>query len=163
MVPPEKKGFRPKIIDRRTMIAECLAEERVVINLAAAEFNDAVLILSARSSVPDPESLCRKVIEHEKLMTTCLGRGAALPRAHVAGCDRPEIIIGVASRGIKAPSFDRRPVSIIFLHVFPLATDGAKILSQSLRLLGDENFRAEILHAATSSDLIRVVGRWEQP
>jgi mannitol/fructose-specific phosphotransferase system IIA component (Ntr-type) len=145
------------------MIAEYLAEERVVINLEASEFNDAVRVLTSRSTAPDPDELYRKVIEHEKLMTTCLGRGAALPRAQVAGVNRPEIIVGVLSRGIKGPSFDRRPVSIIFLHVFPLATDGAKILSQSLLLLGDENFRGEVLRAATPYDLIRVVGRWEQP
>lgn len=145
------------------MISECLCEARVVINIDASDFNDAVRFLSTRSSSPDPEALYQKVIEHEKLMTTCLGRGVALPRAHVAGTERPEIIVGVASRGIKAPSIDRRPVSIIFLHVFPLTADGAKILSQSLRLLGDENFREEIRRAATPSDLIRVVDRWEQP
>jgi len=145
------------------MIAECLSEDRIVLNLDATDFNEAVSILAARSGAPDPAAISRKVLDREKLMTTCLGRGAALPRACANGIERPEIIVGILPRGVNARSFDRRPVFIIFLHVFPPTADGSKILSQSLRLLGDENFRHELIRAASPAELIRIVGRWEQP
>jgi mannitol/fructose-specific phosphotransferase system IIA component (Ntr-type) len=145
------------------MIAECLSEDRIVLKLEAADFNEAVRLLSNRSGASDPSALCRKILEHEKMMTSCLGRGAALPRAQFDGFDHPVIVVGISAAGFKAPSLDRRPVSIVFLHVFPAAADGSKILSQSLRLLGDENFRSELLRVAAPADLIRVVARWEQP
>jgi mannitol/fructose-specific phosphotransferase system IIA component (Ntr-type) len=145
------------------MIAECLSEGRIIPKLEAAEFNEAMHILANSSGAPDPAALYRKALEHEKMMTSCIGRGTALPRAHIDGIDHPVIVVGISAQGLKAPSLDRRPVSIIFLHAFPVAADGSKILSQSLRLLGDENFRAELLRVTVPADLIRIVLRWEQP
>jgi len=145
------------------MIAECLDESRILLELEAAEFNEAVRIMSVRSGAPDPDKLCRKVFEHEKMMTSCIGRGVALPRANIEGLERPAIVVGLSVQGVKAPSLDRRLVTIIFLHVFPAAADGSKTLSQSLRMLGDDNFRCELLRAAVPSDVIRTVSRWEQP
>ena len=145
------------------MVAECLDESRILLKLEAADFNEAVRVMSARSGAPDPDALCRKVLEHEKMMTSCIGRGVALPRANIEGKDLPAIVVGVSAQGLKAPSLDRRLVTIIFLHVFPAAADGSKILCQSLRMLGDDNLRSELLRAAAPSDLIRIVSRWEQP
>jgi mannitol/fructose-specific phosphotransferase system IIA component (Ntr-type) len=145
------------------MIAEYISEDKVILNLEAGGYSEALNRMAARSAMSDPEGLVGRILQREKLMTTGLGKGIALPRVNADHAKRPVIIVGISPRGVAIKSIDHRPVSIIFLHIFPAQDNGSKILAQSLRLLGDENFRNELIKAATPEALVRTVAKWEQP
>lgn len=145
------------------MIAEYFSEDKVILNLEAGGYPEALNRLAARGGTPDPEGLVGRILQREKLMTTGLGKGIALPRVNSDYAKRTAIIVGISHRGVALKSIDHRPVNVIFLHIFPAQDNGSKILAQTLRLLGDENFRNELIKAATPEVLVRTVAKWEQP
>jgi mannitol/fructose-specific phosphotransferase system IIA component (Ntr-type) len=145
------------------MIAEYISEDKVILSLEAGGYPEALNRLAARSGIPDPEGLVGRILQREKLMTTALGKGIALPRTNADHAKRPAIIVGISPRGVAVKSVDRWPVNVIFLHIFPAQDNGSKILAQSLRLLGDDNFRNELIKVATPDALVRMVAKWEQP
>lgn len=144
------------------MIRELLSEDRIVIRLAARDLRSAVQVLVDRSSVRRESGIVEAVLERERLMTTGLGKGAALPRIRTDRIPAPEMAIATIPAGLNCGSIDRKPVQIIFLHILPARETGAALLGQSLRLLNDENLRPELIRAATPAELLELIERWER-
>jgi len=144
------------------MILELLSEERIIINLSAKDFRSAIHALVSRSSVRQDHSIIDAIMHREKLMTTGLGKGAALPRIHTDQVRTPEMVIGTSPSGLNCGSIDRKPVQIVFVHIFPASEPGAALLGQSLRLLNDDNLRQELIKAPTPLDILHLIERWER-
>src|SRR5215211_4393471 len=90
------------------------------------------------------------LLGRERLGSTGLGRGVALPhtRYAVGGVTRPQIIFGRQQHGINYGAPDGQPVKLFFLLVSPDVAQHLQILSRLSRLLRDPRLREELLDAA---------------
>lgn len=66
-----------------------------------------------------PEELVKSVIEREKVMSTGIGEGLAVPHAIIEGGPMIRGVIGVSHRGIDFNAIDGKPVHLVVLIATP--------------------------------------------
>ena len=80
-----------------------------------------------RGVLPDADLLYRRLLEREKLGTTALGHGVAVPHCKIAGLHEVVVAIGLFHKGIDFEAADGEPVRLLFLVVSPTASPAAHL------------------------------------
>ena len=111
--------------------------------------------VAAQQSGLDERTIFHTVLEREKLGTTGVGQGVAIPHGKLAGIDK---IIGVFAHLAKAIDFgavDQQPVDLIFLLLAPenAGADHLKALARISRLLRDKSI-CEKMRGTKDSDAL---------
>ncbi len=144
------------------MLTEYLEPQRMLLNLKAPNYQDALEKMLTLSERENHTQIINSIMDRETLMTTALGKGIALPRVILQDDINTEIIIAISAEGINLDSFDHLPVRIIFLHLFSEKDNYPSLLAQSLRLLNDDNLRLELLKTKTAEKVVDSIKIWEQ-
>lgn len=112
----------------------------------------------------DPDELLRVLIEREKLGSTGIGDGVAIPHGKLNGLENIILVFGKSNEGIDFESIDGRPVNLIFLLVAPSNSAGVhlKALARLSRLLKDKNFRQELLDASDAQSLYNIIANEDE-
>ncbi len=79
--------------------------------------------------VPDADMLYRRLLEREKLGTTALGHGVAVPHCKIDGLDEVVVAVGLFRQGIDFEAVDEEPVRLLFLVISPSAAAAAHLQS----------------------------------
>jgi PTS system nitrogen regulatory IIA component len=97
------------------------------------------------------------LLEREKLGTTAMGDGIAIPHARIESLDRLLASFGRSRGGIEFDSVDGKPTRLFFLLVAPGREGSAHLLTLARlsRLLSGEDFRAKLLEVDSTDDLFR--------
>lgn len=105
---------------------------RELVGLAAAELGPAVV-----------DAILGSVRDREKLLSTGIGDGVAIPHGTTPHIDQLIIAAGVAHHPIDFDALDGKPVELFFLLIGPESASGAhvKALSRISRLLRREGLR----------------------
>jgi len=103
-------------------------------------------VLNEQEIITSKQPVYNAVLEREKLMTTGVGNGIAIP--HCKHKDSPEfaVCLGVHPKGIDFKAIDKKPVKIVFLLVGPEHNPGLhiKLLSRISRLMSNEELRNQL-------------------
>jgi len=75
--------------------------------------------LADANAVGDADSLYQQLLERERLGSTGIGRGVAIPHCKLAGLERVVLAIGVSARPVEYQAVDQQPVRAFFLLVSP--------------------------------------------
>src|SRR6185503_21035524 len=91
----------------------------------------------------DRQKVLDVLLERERISTTAIGEGVAIPHGKLAGVDR---VLGAFARspeGVDFASLDGGPTHLFFALIAPenAAADHLKALARISRLLKDEAFR----------------------
>jgi PTS system nitrogen regulatory IIA component len=101
-----------------------LTEDTILDRLDARSRDDVlremVEHLAPRAAVEPAEDVLAKLLEREKLGTTAIGGGVAIPHCKVSGLKAPLVALGVSRAGVPFDAADGKPVHLIFLVVSPL-------------------------------------------
>jgi mannitol/fructose-specific phosphotransferase system IIA component (Ntr-type) len=102
------------------------------------------------------DEVLQAVLEREKVMSTGIGRGVAIPHAktdHVPGL---MAAVAIAEEAIPFEAIDGKPVRIFFLIVSNPRTTNPHIraLSQISRLLNDNRHKAALENAKSVEDVL---------
>ena len=68
--------------------------------------------------------LYQAVLEREKVMTTGIGNGIAIPHCKNNACPQFVIALGITQKGIDFQAVDGKPVNLVFLLLGPLSEPG---------------------------------------
>lgn len=103
--------------------------------------------LYRNGTVKDKEIFYNSILEREKVVSTGIGMGVAIPHAKLAGYDDFFIAIGILTKGVDWDSLDGSPVRIIFMIGGPddKQTEYLQILSGLTVAIKDENKRRKML------------------
>jgi PTS system nitrogen regulatory IIA component len=82
-----------------------------------------------RGVLPDADVLYRRLLERERLGTTALGDGVAVPHCKIDGLDEVVVAVGLFQKGIEFEAADGEPVRLLFLVVSPTAAPAAHLQS----------------------------------
>ncbi len=98
------------------------------------------------------------VLEREKIASTGIGMGIALPHAKLAAFDDFFISIGILKKGINWNSMDHQNVQIIVLIAGPddKQSDYLNILSQLTFILRDDEVRKRLLACTQADQIIEI-------
>jgi len=105
----------------------------------------------------DPAQLYAMLIEREKLGTTAMGDGIAIPHARIESLNRLLAVFGLSRAGVAFDSLDGRETHLFFLLVAPGKEGSAHLLllARLSRLLGSEAFRARLRQVQSTDELFR--------
>jgi PTS system nitrogen regulatory IIA component len=138
-------------------------DERLVLFLDVDSRNDAlsqlVNHLDKAGKLRDRASFHKAILEREKIVSTGIGIGVAIPHAKLAGYTDFFIAIGIQrKRGIEWDALDGSLVRLIFMIGGPenKQTEYLKILSHLTMAIKDEERRKKLLKASSSKEVIEL-------
>jgi PTS system nitrogen regulatory IIA component len=104
-------------------------------------------LLSTGQAVVSADEIERVLTERERLQSTGVGGGVAIPHGSVEGLDRLVGAVLLCPESIPFDAIDSAPVSILFAVIGPKRATGEhlKALARVSRLLRDDTFRARLL------------------
>jgi len=97
--------------------------------------------------------------EREKLGSTGIGEGIAIPHGKLRGLKKLVASFGRSAKGINFDSIDGKPAHLFFLLMAPENTAGMhlKALARISRLLKDTKFRGRLLESKTTQEVYKVL------
>jgi PTS system nitrogen regulatory IIA component len=107
----------------------------------------------------DRDSLIEVLMEREKLGSTGIGDGIAIPHGKLAGLERLVVSFGRSRMGVDFDSLDGAPVHIFFLLMAPENSAGhhLKALAKISRMLKDVSFREALIKAEATKDIYDLI------
>jgi fructose PTS system EIIBC or EIIC component len=149
-------------------ISDILTENVIEIRLAAKDkteaINKMVDLANQSGKITDLEKVRTIVFEREKLVSTGVGKGFAIP--HGKSDDITDIVAAFAilSEPIDFDSIDSEKVQYIFLLVGKdsMLNMHIKLLSRISRLMNKDEFRSNLLTAKSKSELLQIFRTEEQ-
>ncbi|MCB9482191.1 MAG: PTS sugar transporter subunit IIA [Desulfobacteraceae bacterium] len=114
--------------------------------------------LSAYSGV-DSDELVRTLLERERLGSTGIGSGIAIPHGKVKGLEKLMIGFGLSKNGVSFESMDDKPAFIFFVIVTPEDSTGdhLRVLAKISRLLRDGSLREQIKNASAYEEILDII------
>jgi nitrogen PTS system EIIA component len=134
-------------------IEDILAQDLVLSDLTARNKTDVLVELATAVARQHPEldreRLVQALEDRERLNSTALGEGVAIPHGKLSGIKRVFAAFARSKQGVDFHSLDGEPTHLFFLLVAPEDSAGAhlKALARISRLLKDESFRTRLMQA----------------
>lgn len=100
------------------------------------------------------------VLQHrEKLGSTGIGDGVAIPHGKISDLSNLVIAFGRSKKGIPFNAVDGKPVHLFFLLMAPENSTGQhlKVLAKISKLLKTPGFRKKLIDAKTTGDLYKAI------
>jgi len=97
--------------------------------------------------------------EREKLGSTGIGEGVAIPHGKLKGLKKLVASFGKSGKGVDFESIDGKPAHLFFLLMAPENTAGMhlKALARISRLLKDTKFRERLQDSKTTQEVYKVL------
>jgi PTS system nitrogen regulatory IIA component len=144
-------------------LTEILVRDGCVIEMKARTKKEvlAELATALAPTTPglDAKELVDLLLERERLGTTAMGDGIAIPHARIESLGRLVASFGRSRSGIDFESVDGNPTHLFFLLVAPGKEGSAHLLTLAKlsRLLGRPECRMRLMDVETVDDLFRAI------
>lgn len=113
----------------------------------------------ALSQKVDGQRLLETLLEREKLGSTGIGEGVAIPHGKVAGLPALLASFGRAPAGVDFRAIDGKPTNLFFALFAPENSAGAhlKALARISRIFKNPAFREAIMKAPDAAEIFRLI------
>jgi len=102
-------------------ISNLLMQDMVLLELQSDSMEDVlkeiVGFLKKKNKITKEKDLYEKLIQREKLGSTAIGDGVAIPHCKMKGVKDPILFLAVSKKGVNFYSADNRPSYVFFLVV----------------------------------------------
>ncbi len=121
--------------------------------------NELLEIICKDDLITDPKTFSKEIFKREKLMSTGIGYGIAIPHARQKTVKDFVIAIGRKREGLEYESIDDKPVKLIFMigASDKQDKDYIKVLSRLVLRLKNQKFVDKILSAENPSDIYELI------
>jgi len=152
-------------------ISDLLTPDGIQLKLAArskeAAITELVHLLSNAKKLSGsngPDHYIAEVMAREKVSSTGIGNGIAIPHVLVAEVKEIIMAVGRSAKGVPFESVDGKPAHLIFLIIGPQGKNNEylKILSQLSRYLDDRGFFDALMKVETPEDAIALLKERER-
>ncbi|RLB42633.1 MAG: PTS sugar transporter subunit IIA [Deltaproteobacteria bacterium] len=141
------------IITPESVIPELRSRDKKGVLMELAE------VISTVEPSVDRDTLVQVLEEREKLGSTGIGDGVAIPHGKLNGISKPLMSFGRSKSGVDFDSMDAKPVHLFFLLVAPENSAGAhlKVLAKIAKLLKNSEFRKRLLEAKDKGEIYNTI------
>ena len=149
-------------------IADLLSPGRIGCNVDASSKKRGLELISALVSdeveTLDSGVIFSKLIGRERLGSTGLGKGVALPHARVEGTDVALGAIMTLNRGIDFDAYDHQPVDLLFALIVPehFTEEHLQILARLAGMFSNAALCTAIRAAEEPGQIERLLIDWEE-
>lgn len=150
------------------MLAELLAPRRIKLCAEVSSKKKALETLARLFAQSDPsldqDHIFNALTAREKLGSTALEKGIAIPHCRIAGCHQPVAAILTLKNGIDFDARDNIEVDIIWALIVPEQSnsDHLQILASLAGLLADKENCLQIRNCTDNNQLIDQLTDYEQ-
>lgn len=116
-------------------------------------------LLANNDAITDRDKVLQAVLEREKIMSTGIGDGIAIPHGKSDSVERLIAALGTQRRGVDFEALDGEPAYVFFLLVSPANVSGPhiKALARISRLLKNDEFKKKLIAAESSTAIIDII------
>jgi nitrogen PTS system EIIA component len=139
-------------------LVELVRPARVAANLRSTAKLDVIEELAGLLARDDGQAIAandyrRVLVERERLRSTGVGAGVAIPHGKVPGLDHLALAVGLSRTGVDFDSADGKPVYIFMALAAPPSSTGdhLRALARVARLCNDAGFRERLLACETDA------------
>jgi PTS system nitrogen regulatory IIA component len=147
---------------RPVLLSDLLSPKSVIANLSAntkAEILQNMAQMASAASGKDTHAIFDVLWEREKLGTTGVGFGIAIPHGRIEGLDRVYGFFARLAAPVNFDSIDEKPVDLVFLLLAPesAGADHLHALAIVSRLLRDVKLCEQLRRGKNEGDLYRIL------
>lgn len=126
--------------------------------------NELVNLFKDDSRVIDLKKVREAVLEREKIMSTGVGKGFAIPHGKTNAVNEILAAFGKTDSSIDYQALDNQPVNLVFLLVGKdnMVSTHIKLLSRISRMMTKEEFRDKLRLAKSSDEILEIFRTEEQ-
>lgn len=149
-------------------IRDMLKKEFILADLKASGKQDVleelVSVFSSLNGGLDRETMVRVLLERERLGSTGIGDGIAIPHGKMPGIETILIGFGRSRSGVDFNAMDGRPVHLFFILMAPdnASAQYLRVLARMSRWLKEPSARRALLEAASAGELYHIIGQMDQ-
>lgn len=147
---------------------ELLDSDSIVMSLKSQTKDDVleemVDILDSTGKIQSRDAVLKAIVDRERIMTTGIGNGVAVPHCKTPAVDRLVAALGISPEGIDFQSPDNQPARLIFILVAEENNPGPHVraLARLAKLLSSKAVRDALLMARSPENLLQIVREKEQ-
>jgi len=122
-----------------------------------------VFLAEKSGKIIDRDEAKHEVFEREKIMSTGVGKGIALPHAKTNAITDTVGALVTLSEPVDYDALDNKPVNIVFLLLGLESNVGNHLilLSKISRLMNNDSFRGQLLECKKSDEVIELFNKYE--
>lgn len=149
-------------------LSDVLTKEVIKIPLLGEEktqiIEEMVDVLKDANLIDNRDMVLNAVLERERVMSTGMGDGVAIPHAKTDGVKKLVAAFGITQKDIDFQSIDGKPVRMVFLLVGPTDQTGPhlKALSRISRLVHRKEFRDRLAFARGADEVVDAIQKEER-
>ncbi len=144
-------------------ITGLLQLEDILADLSAETKEELLRELAEHVAVRHPDldraELLNVLMERERLGSTGIGDGIAIPHGKLKRLEKPLLAFGRSRKGVDFHALDHKPVHLFFLLLAPEAAAGThlKMLARISRILKDPALRRTLFEAPDSATIYAAI------
>jgi len=149
-------------------LMEILSTKSIIVDLQGETkeeiIKELVDALEVGEVITDRDKVLQAVLEREKIMSTGIGDGIAIPHGKSDAVVRLAAALGTQKRGVDFEALDGEPAYVFFLLVSPANVSGPhiKALARISRLLKNDEFKKKLIQAAAPDEIVSIIESEEQ-
>ena len=120
--------------------------------------------LEVGAAIADRDKALEAVLEREKIMSTGIGDGIAIPHGKSDAVSQLSAALGIHKRGVNFDALDGEPAFVFFLLVSPANVSGPhiKALARISRMLKNDSFKRKLIEADSAEQILGIIEEEEQ-
>ena len=117
--------------------------------------------LAERVTNTNSQTLLESLIKREKLGSTAVGNGIAIPHTNCQNLDKPKVFVAILSNSLDFNANDDQPVDIIFLLLAPSNSGSEHLQALALvsRLLRNKELTSKLRGCKTTESAFAVISQ----
>jgi len=149
-------------------VYELLDEKHILTDFKSLEkedvINELIDLFKDDEDVIDLERVRSAIIDREKIMSTGVGKGFAIPHGKTGAVKDVLASFGKTTSEINYEALDGNPVHLVFLLVGrdDTVSKHIKLLSRISRMMNKDDFRQKLLEANSSEEIINIFKEEEE-
>lgn len=144
-------------------ISDLIEKNLVTVNLKSrtseSAISEIVDQLYRSRKIKDKKQILESLLKRERLGSTGVGGGVAIPHARIAELKEAVLFVGLSKRGINFSSVDGKPVQLVVLFLTPLLESELhlKILSKVATVLNNKVFAGQLMQCSSNEELYHLL------
>jgi fructose-specific phosphotransferase system IIA component len=157
-----------KVLEKPMEIQQLFSPDLIDIKLPVSNKNDIFRLVANKlrnlGIIGNSEEVYEKLLSREKLMTTGIGKGFAIPHAFASEVNKTVIYFASLEDEVEFASLDNKPVRYVFVIIGPKNKEGQhlKILARVSRLINNKEFCFSLGKIVQANELIPVIKYYEE-
>lgn len=158
----------PSRDDGTMTLTEYLAEDRIVTDVQDDDIRGILKQLVApvadRGPAGTTERVLAALLAREKVLSTGIGHGIAIPHAISSSIAEPQVLLGICPDGADYRSVDGEPVHVFFVLLSPpdRASHHTRLLARIARLGRDPDFLTGLRRCTDPTSAIEHIAQYER-